>query len=346
MILISIFIAVAIVYSALGIAMFRKYPKNTKLINSFSIVVCAHNEEEMIKPLLKSFESIDYPQDKYEIILVDDYSTDKTFQVISSFSLDKSNVQAIQPSQKYSDYKGKKAGLQSAVDIAKNDIILFTDADSTVPSNWISSFNSYYTSDMGMVLGYIRGINLKGILKFKRVISSGIFSSMVAINRAFSCTGGNLSVRRETINTVGGYERIKYYTSGDDKQLLNLITKTKWKIAYNGDVTLIERDRKFSKEMQKNQSKRHYGKFSMSSPFHQFFSILILLFYIFLPISLIIDYKLFMIYMFGMMVFYFSALITHREKLAFSDLYNLVLYPYYMLYYSVLGSFTGFEWKK
>ncbi|OQY37765.1 MAG: hypothetical protein B6226_04765, partial [Candidatus Cloacimonetes bacterium 4572_65] len=176
---------------------------------------------------------------------------------------------------KYSDYYGKKAALQTAVDIAKNDIILFTDADAAVPTNWISSYNRFFSEDYGFVIGWIRGENIKNIKKFKRIISSGIFAAMAGLRKPFSCSGGNLAIRRKTLLEIGGYSSIKESLSGDDKQLLGLVAKTEWKVAYNPDSRVIERERDLTPSQDMNQALRHYGKFSMSSTFHKFFSIII-----------------------------------------------------------------------
>jgi len=308
--------------------------------------VVAHNEEMMVKPLLDSLLALDYPRSKLEIILVDDNSNDATWEIISSFARNHEYIKAIKSNHRYNDYLGKKAGLQSALDIATKDILVFTDADALVPKNWIRSHNKFFSPITGMVIGYIRGENIKHLQRYKRIFSSGLFSAFCGIGYPFSCSGGNLAIRRELLKQVGGYSTIKDFPSGDDKQMLNLIRKTKYSIAYNSDVKVIERERNLTSAQRYNQSIRHYGKFSLSSSFYQLGFLLIIVYYSSLPILAVFKPSLLLLFWISNLGFYLLSCIKHHESFKLEDLFLTLFYPYYMLYFSLLGTFSEAKWKK
>ncbi len=341
-----IFLIILILHFLLGVFSLRKYPNKEPKQHSFSIVVVAHNEEKMIKALLDSLSNLDYPRNSLEIILVDDNSTDDTWKIISSFSTEYDFVKAIKTDSKYSNFKGKKAGLQSALDIAKNEIIAFTDADTLVPSNWLDSYNKFFSKNRGLVIGYVRGEKITHMRRYKRIISSGIFAAACGIGFPFSCSGANLAVRRSVINQVGGYSKIKNFPSGDDKQMLNLVRKSGYSIAYNSDVKVIERARNFTPEQVYQQNLRHYGKFSLSSPLYQVGLILIIFYYLSVPVLSIFQPSLFLFFWLSNLSFYFLSCWKHKEMFKFEDLFLTILYPYFMLYFSIVGSFKEAKWKK
>ena len=94
-----------------------------------TIVVCAYNESLNIYNCLKSLASIDYPANKFEVIIIDDDSEDETSDIIKKFIADNKHIN-------FQFYKIKHGGLSIArntgVKISKNEIILFVDADAII----------------------------------------------------------------------------------------------------------------------------------------------------------------------------------------------------------------------
>ncbi|MFV1984921.1 MAG: glycosyltransferase family 2 protein, partial [Thiohalomonadales bacterium] len=86
---------------------------------NITIIIPVHNEEENVINKLDNLKSLDYPQDKLEIIFVSDASTDDTNKLLASAD----NIKLIS----YFPRKGKPTALNKAVSEVKSDIILFTD---------------------------------------------------------------------------------------------------------------------------------------------------------------------------------------------------------------------------
>lgn len=91
-----------------------------------SFIVAAYNEERIIEQKIKNDLRLDYPEDKLEIIVVSDGSTDSTPQIIQKLQKLSSLINALHSPER----KGKTAALNRAVALAKNEILVFSDANS------------------------------------------------------------------------------------------------------------------------------------------------------------------------------------------------------------------------
>ncbi|MCD7780201.1 MAG: glycosyltransferase family 2 protein [Candidatus Gastranaerophilales bacterium] len=114
----------------------RKHPveKNYNYKPYVSILIPAHNEAEVIEKTIENISQIDYPL--YEIIVIDDRSTDETLKILEKISNKYSNVKYF--SRTKEAFPGKSAVLNDALNIAKGDAILIFDADARVKSNFLT----------------------------------------------------------------------------------------------------------------------------------------------------------------------------------------------------------------
>lgn len=119
-----------------------------------SVIICAKNEAENLRVILPLLHSQDF--DQYEILVVDDASTDSTLEVLKEHSklyselrftsIDINDPQANQP--------GKKAALARGIELAKFDVLLLTDADcKPLTKEWIKGMTAQFGRQK-LVLGY------------------------------------------------------------------------------------------------------------------------------------------------------------------------------------------------
>lgn len=107
---------------------------------SVSFIVAAYNEEDCIeKKILNSLEQ-DYPADKIEFIFITDGSTDKTNDVIGNYQKIKLQYQP--------ERKGKSAALNRVVAAAKNDILIFSDANTILNKEATKNITRHYEKDI------------------------------------------------------------------------------------------------------------------------------------------------------------------------------------------------------
>tara|TARA_B100000676_G_C18053691_1_gene832893 strand:- start:278 stop:1399 length:1122 start_codon:yes stop_codon:yes gene_type:complete len=206
-----------------------------------SIVIPTLNEEDNIKNIISDLKKQSYPTNLFEIIIIDDNSKDNTVKIIKSYQRNMNNLKLLSSSDdKYSKLNFKKKPLSIGINNARGEIILLTDADCRIPRKWIETMSSYFTDEVGFVIGHSQ---LKTFytnqekfeaLDFLLLSSAGRSSSQ--LNFPLACTGQNIAYRKKAFFEVNGFNDFANALGGDDTFLMELIKKkTNWKIVYAVD---------------------------------------------------------------------------------------------------------------
>lgn len=109
----------------------------------FSIIVPFRNEAENLPVLLSSLARINYPESKYEIILVNDESEDISVEIIEEFQKTYLGFNLKVLENQRTSNSPKKDAISTAINSAEFEYILTTDADCNVPVNWLKSYNDF-----------------------------------------------------------------------------------------------------------------------------------------------------------------------------------------------------------
>ena len=109
----------------------------------YSIIVPTYNREEEIRELLDSFRQLDFPADRFELIIVDDGSTDGTAPLVAAYQQQVPfHVKLIRQLN-----QGPGAARNRGMEEARGDFFIFLDSDVTVPPHWLTvvdaSLNAY-----------------------------------------------------------------------------------------------------------------------------------------------------------------------------------------------------------
>lgn len=125
-----------------------------------SIIVPIKNSERTLLRHLESIKTVDYPKDKFEVIYVDGGSTDKTLEILKSWK-EKNLFQMIVIELK--NCKSPGEARNKALEIAKGEYVLFTDADCVVKNDWIKQIISPFEKDekIGIVGGEIHTLTVE-----------------------------------------------------------------------------------------------------------------------------------------------------------------------------------------
>ncbi len=245
-----IWFAVFIAFLYLGVILFLRAGllkiarKNSSDPLTFSIVIAARNEEENIRECLDSIFSQTVKLDRYEVIVVNDRSTDATAAILEEFQGRFANFSVITVSDVPSGMSPKKHAVSKGVDAARNEIIVFTDADCVVPPTWLTSINTYFSSDVGLVQGitsyrYISGMNkLFFGLQAVDFLSHGIVAAAaIGANLPINSNANNFAFRKKVFQEIDGYgDTAGRVVSGDDDLLLQRVWKSKkWRVVFMAD---------------------------------------------------------------------------------------------------------------
>ena len=214
----------------------KKYKKlDDENLPSISIVVAARNEEDNIIDCMRSLNNLIYPEDKIEIIIVNDHSTDSTGNLIESFIKNKPKFKTVVPGESIGHLKGKTNALANAIKISQGEVLLTTDADCIVSPTWAKTLASYYQDDVGFVGGFTTQYDssaFEGMQAIDFVYLLTVAAGSINLGKPLSCIGNNMSYRRSAYLAVGGYESLPFSVTEDFKLLMAIHDLKKYKIIY------------------------------------------------------------------------------------------------------------------
>jgi cellulose synthase/poly-beta-1,6-N-acetylglucosamine synthase-like glycosyltransferase len=357
----------------LGLTIGVKWCKQAKssLRPLVSVIVAARNEEKTIGPLLECLSQQTYTH--YEIIIINDRSTDNTATIIADIQKKNPVIKRIDITTVPDDMPAKKNALRAGIEASKGDILCFTDADCLPPPAWVQELVQQFELEVGLVAGYspytipaekaaMNGILRKMFFKFigYEEFRAAIWSSgAIGWNLGWLCTGRNLAYRRKVYDEVGGFEKIKQSISGDDDLFLQLVRKqTNWDIRYMKTresfvPTLPPVDFMAFVE----QRKRHFS----ASKIFSFPMMLFFFFYHFANLLLFLSPFLFLFNLLSISLviesvgiklcadaILISSSVRTFNGIAYSSSFIMmeVLYVLYNSHIGPLGIFKKFEWKQ
>lgn len=154
-----------------------------------TVIVPAYNEQELIADCLDTLIKQTLDQDKYEIVVIDNQSTDLTSQIVLEKGI------RVEKEAK----KGYVHTIRKGIDIAETELIAFTDADCRVPADWLDVIVKHFYSEQGL-------IGVGGKLSFYDIkpLSNLIARSVLYFNNALP--GNNMAIRREAVELIGGID--------------------------------------------------------------------------------------------------------------------------------------------
>jgi len=123
----------------------RQLAKNLDYTPTVTLMIVAHNEEKVILKKLENSIDLDYPNDKFMILIASDCSSDKTNQIISDFIDNHRQFDIKLYSTKY--HNGKTNAQNEAQKLVNTEIVVFTDANSMLKKDSIRELVSSFSSD-------------------------------------------------------------------------------------------------------------------------------------------------------------------------------------------------------
>lgn len=195
-----------------------------------SVIVCARNEEENLQDYLQTLLAQDYP--KFEVIVVNDGSEDKTQEVLERYELVSSNLYVTFVPRDAHVISTKKLALTIGAKAAHYDYLLLTDADCRPESRqWIREMVNGFAPRKGheteIVLGYGAYFEedtlLNSLLNYDTLFNGMQYLGMAAAGHPYMGVGRNLAYRRSTFFEHSGFRGLLAERAGDDDLFVNKI---------------------------------------------------------------------------------------------------------------------------
>jgi glycosyltransferase involved in cell wall biosynthesis len=214
--------------------------KKSNFSEPVSVIICAKNEEKNISSLIEILLHQNYPN--YEILIIDDASSDKTQEIIEAYQLSNSKIKLVKVENNETFWGNKKWALTLGIKAAKFENLLFTDADcKPVTENWIYEMTKNFQNENTIILGYspyqkVKNSWLNKLIRFETLFTALQYFSWAKIGKPYMGVGRNLAYKKSEFFNQNGFVNHMKVHSGDDDLFVNA--------AANNKNTIIE----FSKE--------------------------------------------------------------------------------------------------
>lgn len=259
------------VYSKLALHKVISYKDNINIV-PVSVIICAHNEEKNLKQFLTSVLTQDYSD--FEVIVVNDYSTDETKWILEDFKRQYSHLHIVDIKEHIRLKNSKKFALTLGIKAAKHEVLIMTDADCEPQSNqWLKEIAGAYAEGKEIVLGYSPYFKKSGflnkIIRFETAHTAMSYLSYALKRDAYMGVGRNLSYLKSLFFKGKGFNAHMHIKSGDDDLFVNQnATHHNVNIAIHPDAHIYSNPKETWKSYYK-QKARHAGASVIYKKSHQ-----------------------------------------------------------------------------
>ena len=201
-----------------------------KPTTTFSIIVPFRNEEKNLPKLLQSISNLNYPKELFEIIMVDDFSTDASERVYIKWRMENGLIETTLLENLRLSNSPKKDAISRAIPILKHEWVVTTDADCIVKKDWLLTLDNFIQKkDAKMVVGAViyktKNNWFHQFQQLDLLSLQGTTIGSFGIGKPFMCNGANFAYAKKLFNEIGGFGGNNKMASGDDVFLLQKALK-------------------------------------------------------------------------------------------------------------------------
>ena len=212
-----------------------------------SIIVAARDEEEALPRCLAALRTQDYPAGCLEVLIADDHSSDTTAAIIEQAVRKDARFRYIRVPDAAGPLRGKAHALHTAIQAARGDLLLFTDADCTPPPSWARHLSMQFEAPQTGVVCGVTLIEHRTLLDRVQALDWLLLLTMAAAaseaGRPITAQGNNMAVCRAAYEAVGGYPALPFSVTEDYLLFRTIHETTGWQVRLVADATLKNRTR-------------------------------------------------------------------------------------------------------
>lgn len=345
-----------------GLKKLKPFSNKSNLEEFVSVIVPFRNEQKNLENVYYSLINQNYPKDKFEIIFVNDNSTDNSVDLLEKIN-NHSNVKILSVPKDYSKNAHKKRAIRYGIENSKGEIIVTTDADCFHSQNWLRSILSCFDEKTGFVSGPAEFLEDSTIfykmqkLEFAGLVIAG--AGLIGAGKPTICNAANIAYRRKVFFEVGGFLHNMNLSSGDDELLMQKIfqdTNHKIKFVISKDAIVKTKGNNSLNEFYQQRKRWASKGLFYKNKALVFRLILIYLFYLSFLIQPFLGFFneiFFLTFLFTLSLKFLLEYVTIKRGLEL--LFDKSLLKYfliteffhapYIVIMGLLGAFGNFVWK-
>lgn len=222
-----VIVFIQIIYYLIFLFSFSVIPPETRLKKHIpvSVIICAKNEAENLEKNLPFVLNQEYSN--YEVVLVNDGSTDQTLEIMEQFEAKFDAVKIVDVKTNEAFWGNKKYALTLGIKASTHNFLVFTDADCRPNSSlWLQHITSKFSNQKAIVLGYgaydkkkFSVLNL--LIRFETILSALQYFSYAKLGIPYMGVGRNMAYRKELFFNNNGFNGHMSVKSGDDDLFIN-----------------------------------------------------------------------------------------------------------------------------
>lgn len=232
-------VVAAYIVTRFALSLWYRPARDAGLEPHVAIVMPAFNEEKAIAASIRSLLALDYPQDKLEVVVVNDGSGDRTLEEITSVARSNPRVQVID----FPDNRGKRAAMAAGIRATSAEVIAFVDSDSVLEPDALRIIvQGFADPRVGAIAGHADVLNVheSWLTKMQAVryyVAFKVNKAAESVFNVVTCCSGCFSVYRRTaiMPSLEWWENQSFLgapsTFGDDRSLTNCVLRS-WKVRY------------------------------------------------------------------------------------------------------------------
>lgn len=219
-------------------------PNDFEPQTKITVLIPARNEADNIEDCIDSILKQTYPKTLFEVIVLDDFSEDKTPELVKNYKKKGfTNIRLLQLADYISPNETqsfKKKAIEIGINQTESELIVTTDADCITQPNWLSLIASIYQAKQPKFIAApvnfhqeqndferFQSLDFIGMMG---ITGSGIYTKIMRM-----CNGANLAYPKSAFIEIGGFQGIDNHASGDDMMLLHKIAQV-----YPNDIVYLK----------------------------------------------------------------------------------------------------------
>ena len=330
----------------------------------FSVIIPFRNESENLQELIGSIAELNYPTSMFEIILIDDNSTDDSVTIIQKEQASFSSLNIKLLANEHLTNSPKKDAIAKGINNASHEWIVTTDADCVLPKYWLDCYDYFIKSTTSNVLvapvtykktkSFLERFQLLDVMSLQGATIGGF-----GLKKPFLCNGANLAYKKRFFRDINGFEGNTNIASGDDIFLLEKAIKhEKNTIHYikNNQITVTTIPQPSFKSLKSQRVRWAAKTSSYKNAFAKLTGFIVLVMnalIVCLPLLVLVQvislktfiYTFAIKFLIDFLLLFKTARFLEQEQYLASYFFSSILYPFFSVYIAFISVFKGYKWK-